>query len=76
MLHGHANCVNILLVKKEHRTKLSASCGTPMNRSTNGIADKAVSPLSIDFRRRAGKKIRQDDCVEFIRASLKSLWRS
>ena len=62
--------------QKEHRTKASASCGTPVNRLTNGIADKAVSPLSVDFRRRAGKKIRQDDCVKFISASLKSLWRS
>ena len=37
---------------------------------------ESVSPFSVDFRRRAGKKTRQDDCVEFIRASLKSLWRS
>ena len=56
--------------QKEHRTKASASCGTPVNRLTNGIADKTVSPFSVDFRRRAEKKMRQDDCVEFIRASL------
>ena len=62
--------------QKEYRTKLSASCGTPVNRLTNGIADKAVSPFSVDFHRRAGKKMRQDDCAEFIIASLKSLWRS
>ena len=56
--------------QKEHRTKPSASCGTPVNRLSNGIADKAVSPFSVDFRRRAGKKMRQDDCVELISASL------
>ena len=42
--------------QKEHRTKASASCGTPVNRLTNGIADKAFSPFSVDFRRRAEKR--------------------
>ena len=64
MLYGHN-----FRSKKEHRTKPSASCGTPVNRLTNGIADKTVSPFSADFRRRAGK-MRQDDCAEFIHASL------
>ena len=64
--------IKVLLAQrqKEHRTKASASCGTPVNRLTNGIADNAVSPFSVDFRRRAEKKTRQDDCVEFISASL------
>ena len=56
--------------QKEYRTKPFASCGTPVDRLTNGIADKTVSPFSVDFRRNAGKKMRQDNCVEFIRASL------